>query len=115
MNQPLQVVSKLLTGQRIITLEQTQKLILNTNITAHWFITGEGLMLEDQSSSVKESKMAYYISGNRSSKAIAAMLPLVSDLEERIEDLKKENENIKEQLSGLENSMDRLKKRKSLY
>ena len=57
--------------------------------------------------------MAYYISGNRSSKAIAAMLPLVSDLEERIEDLKKENENIKEQLSGLENSMDRLKKEKA--
>ena len=113
MNKPLQVVSKLLTGQRIITLEQTQKLILNTNINAHWFITGEGLMLEDQSSSVKESKMAYYISGNRSSKAIAAMLPLVSDLEERIEDLKKENENIKEQLSGLENSMDRLKKEKA--
>ena len=45
----------------------------------------------DQSSSVKESKMAYYISGNRSSRAIAAMLPLVSDLEERIEELKKEN------------------------
>ncbi len=84
MNKPLQVVSKLLTGQRIITLEQTQKLILNTNINAHWFITVEGLMLKDQSSSVKESKMAYYISGNRSSKAIAAMLPIVSDLEEGI-------------------------------
>ena len=84
MNQPLQVVSKLLTGQRIITLEQTQMLILNTNINAHWFITGEELMLKEQSSSVKESKMAYYINGNRSSKAIAAMLPLVSDLEERI-------------------------------
>jgi hypothetical protein len=50
------VVSKLLTGQRIITLEQNQKLILNTNINSHWFITGEGLMLKDQGSSVKESK-----------------------------------------------------------
>lgn len=28
-------VSKLLTGQRSITLEQTQKLILNTNINSH--------------------------------------------------------------------------------
>ena len=36
MDQPLQVVSKLLTGQRIITLEQTRKLILNTNVNAHW-------------------------------------------------------------------------------
>ena len=113
MNQPLQVVSKLLTGQRIITLEQTQMLILNTNINAHWFITGEGLMLKEQSSSVKESKMAYYINGNRSSKAIAAMLPLVSDLEERIEELKKENRTIREQLVGLEISLNKLNKDRS--
>ena len=112
MDQPLQVVSKLLTGQRIITLEQAQKLILRTNINAHWFITGEGLMLKDQNSSVKESKMAYNISGNRSSRAIAAMLPLVSDLEERIEELKRENGNIKEQLTEFENSVVRLKKEK---
>jgi hypothetical protein len=112
MDQPLQVVSKLLTGQRIITLEQAQKLILRTNINAHWFITGEGLMLKDQNSSVKESKMAYNISRNRSSRAIAAMLPLVSDLEERIEELKRENGNIKEQLTELENSVVRLKKEK---
>jgi hypothetical protein len=46
-------------------------------------------MLIGQNASVKESKMAYYVSGNRSSKAIAALLPLVSDLEERIEELKK--------------------------
>ena len=113
MNQPLQVVSKLLTGQRIITLEQTQMLILNTNINAHWFITGEELMLKEQSSSVKESKMAYYINGNRSSKAIAAMLPLVSDLEERIEELKKENRTIREQLVGLEISLNKLNKDRS--
>ena len=112
MDQPLQVVSKLLTGQRIITLEQAQKLILRTNINADWFITGEGLMLKDQNSSVKESKMAYNISGNRSSRAIAAMLPLVSDLEERIEELKRENGNIKEQLTEFENSVVRLKKEK---
>ena len=113
MNQPLQVVSKLLTGQRIITLEQTQMLILNTNINAHWFIAGEGLMLKEQSSSVKESKMAYYINGNRSSKAIAAMLPLVSDLEERIEELKKEKRTIREQLVGLEISLNELNKERS--
>jgi hypothetical protein len=48
-------------------------------------------MLIGQNASVKESKMAYYVSGNRSSKAIAALLPLVSDLEERIKELKKDN------------------------
>ena len=110
MGQPLQVVSKLLTGQRIITLEQTQKLIMNTNINSHWFITGEGLMLKEQNTSLKESKMAYYISGNKSSKAIAAMLPLVSDLEERIEELKKENEEIREQMTGIIKSVGQLKK-----
>jgi hypothetical protein len=110
MDQPLQVVSKLLTGQRIITLEQTRKLILNTNVNAHWFITGEGLMLNGQNASVKESKMAYYVSGNRSSKAIAALLPLVSDLEERIEELKKDNEEVREQMKQMKKSMDLLKK-----
>ena len=110
MDQPLQVVSKLLTGQRIITLEQTRKLILNTNVNAHWFITGEGLMLNGQNASVKESKMAYYLSGNRSSKAIAALLPLDSDLEERIEELKKDNEEVREQMKQMKKSMDLLKK-----
>jgi hypothetical protein len=110
MDQPLQVVSKLLTGQRIITLEQTRKLILNTNVNAHWFITGEGLMLNGQNASVKESKMAYYVSGNMSSKAIAALLPLVSDLEERIEELKKDNEEVREQMKQMKKSMDLLKK-----
>lgn len=110
MDQPLQVVSKLLTGQRIITLEQTRKLILNTNVNAHWFITGEGLMLNGQNASVKESKMDYYVSGNRSSKAIATLLPLISDLEERIEELKKDNEEVREQMKQMKKSMDLLKK-----
>ena len=91
-------------------MEQTRKLILNTNVNAHWFITGEGLMLNGQNASVKESKMAYYVSGNRSSKAIAALLPLVSDLEERIEELKKDNEEVREQMKQMKKSMDLLKK-----
>ena len=60
-------------------------------------------MLKDQSSSVKESKIAYYISVNRSSRAIAATLPLISDLEDKVEEVKKENQNIRERLIGLEN------------
>ena len=71
-------------------------------------------MLKDQNSSVKESKTAYYISGNRSSRAIAAILPVISDLEERVEEVKKENQNIREQLIGLENSVDHLKKQKAV-
>ena len=112
MDQPLQVVSKLLSGERIITLEQIQKLILNTNIDAHWFITGEGLMLRDDTSSIKESKMAYYLNNNKSSRSIAAILPLVEELEERIEELRKENEGIQNQLKELNHALFLLKKEK---
>ena len=45
---------------------------------------GEGLMLKYQGFSVKESKMVYYISGNRYSRAIAAILPLISDCRTRL-------------------------------
>jgi hypothetical protein len=41
------------------------------------------------------------------------MLPLVSDLEDKVEEVKKENRNIREQLIGLENSVDLLKKQKA--
>jgi hypothetical protein len=33
--QPLQVISKLLSGERIITLEQTQLLIKNTDVSSY--------------------------------------------------------------------------------
>lgn len=112
MNQPLQLVSKLLNGERIITLEQAQKLVLNTNIDAHWFITGEGLMLRDDKSSIKESKMAYYLSSNKSSRSIAAVLPLVAELEERIEELRKENQGIQNHVKELDHALFLLKKEK---
>lgn len=112
MDQPLQVVSKLLNGERIITLEQAQKLVLNTNIDAHWFITGEGLMLRDDKSSIKESKMAYYLSSNKSSRSIAAVLPLVAELEERIEELRKENQGIQNHVKELDHALFLLKKEK---
>jgi hypothetical protein len=112
MDQPLQVVSKLLNGERIITLEQAQKLVLNTNIDAHWFITGEELMLRDDKSSIKESKMAYYLSSNKSSRSIAAVLPLVAELEERIEELRKENQGIQNHVKELDHALFLLKKEK---
>lgn len=112
MDQPLQVVSKLLNSERIITLEQAQKLVLNTNIDAHWFITGEGLMLRDDKSSIKESKMAYYLSSNKSSRSIAAVLPLVAELEERIEELRKENQGIQNHVKELDHALFLLKKEK---
>lgn len=64
-------------------------------------------MLNGQNAYVKESKMAYYESGKKSSKAITALLPLVSDLEERIKEFKKENEELREHMNK---SVDLLKK-----
>tara|TARA_A100001015_G_C14950794_1_gene696659 strand:+ start:426 stop:869 length:444 start_codon:yes stop_codon:yes gene_type:complete len=98
--QPLQVVSKLLTGHRIITLEQTSKLIENTAVDSHWFLTGKGKMLRETGSVVHESQTDY-TSNQNSSKAVAAILPLVTELEEKIGKLKKENDQVKSQLNDL--------------
>lgn len=59
--QPLQVVSKLLSGERIITLEQTSELIVNTNIDSKWLLTGEGEMIkgEMEQSMVSEPSPEY--------------------------------------------------------
>jgi hypothetical protein len=102
--QPLQVVSKLLNGERIITMEQTQKLILNTQIDAHWFLTGEGSMLKNRESSDQDSGSTYRPDGSNANKIVSALLPLVTDLEDNMELLKKENREIKAQLKEL---MDR--------
>jgi hypothetical protein len=53
------------------------------------------------------------MSGNWSSRAIIAMLPLIWDLEDKVEEVKKENQNIREQLIELENSVNLLKKQKA--
>ena len=42
MNQPPQAVSKMLSGDRIITLEQISILAQNTQLNANWLLSGEG-------------------------------------------------------------------------
>lgn len=42
MNQPPQAISKMLMGERIITLEQIATLSRNTNINSNWLLKGEG-------------------------------------------------------------------------
>lgn len=46
-SQPLQVVSKLLSGERIITLEQVGELCRNSNANSEWLLTGKGKMFND--------------------------------------------------------------------
>jgi len=64
--QPLQVVSKLLSGERIITLEQVGFLTKSSNINATWLLTGQGEMI--RTLTVEEPERKYYIknkNGNR--------------------------------------------------
>ncbi len=42
MNQPPQAISKMLMGERIITLEQIATLSRNTGINSNWLLKGEG-------------------------------------------------------------------------
>ncbi len=42
MNQPVQIMSKLLSGERIITLEQASELSKNAGVNADWLLTGNG-------------------------------------------------------------------------
>lgn len=42
MNQPVQIISKLLNGERIITLEQASALSDSVNLNANWLLTGMG-------------------------------------------------------------------------
>lgn len=52
--QPLQVVSKLLSGERVITLEQSGELSKNSNIDANWLLTGKGEMVIEGKTIQKE-------------------------------------------------------------
>ena len=82
--QPLQVISKLLSGERIITLEQTQLLIKNTNVNSYWFLTGEGLMIDDDDHKLNEPSVDYQKTEGSTINTIGVLLPLISTLEEKI-------------------------------
>lgn len=50
MDQPPQAVSKMLMGDRIITLEQIATLSRNTNINSNWLLKGEGSVFIEENS-----------------------------------------------------------------
>ena len=50
MNQPVQIMAKLLSGDRIITLEQASALAKNAGISTDWLLTGKGQAFQSQSS-----------------------------------------------------------------
>ncbi|XOD66731.1 MAG: hypothetical protein ACMUEL_01405 [Flavobacteriales bacterium Tduv] len=44
MRQPLQIISKLFSGERILTMEQCSMLAKNANVNVDWVVTGRGEM-----------------------------------------------------------------------
>jgi len=96
--QPLQVISKLLSGDRIITLEQMQMLIKNTNVNSYWFLTGEGTMIDDDDHKMNEPSVDYQKTEGSTINTIGVLLPLISTLEEKIKTLEQNNSIILERL-----------------
>ena len=99
--QPLQVISKLLSGERIITLEQTQLLIKNTNINSYWFLTGDGPMIYDYDRELNETSVGYQKTEGSTINTIGILLPLISTLEEKIKTLEQNNFMFLEQLKAI--------------
>ena len=48
MEQPAQIISKLLSGERIITLEQTSALSRNAQVNGDWLLTGKGDIFKEE-------------------------------------------------------------------
>ncbi|MDA9036444.1 hypothetical protein N9H73_05315 [Flavobacteriaceae bacterium] len=99
--QPLQVISKLLSGERIITLEQMQMLIKNTNVNSYWFLTGERTMIDDDDHKMNEPSVDYQKTEGSTINTIGVLLPLISTLEEKIKTLEQNNSIILERLEAI--------------
>tara|TARA_B110000046_G_scaffold170058_1_gene189698 strand:- start:438 stop:887 length:450 start_codon:yes stop_codon:yes gene_type:complete len=99
--QPLQVISKLLSGERIITLEQMQLLIKNTNINSYWFLTGVGSMIDDDDHELNEPSVGYQKTEGSTINTIGILLPLISALEEKIKTLEQNNSMFLKQLKAI--------------
>lgn len=48
MEQPAQIISKLQSGERIITLEQASALATNAKVNANWLLTGKGEVFKEE-------------------------------------------------------------------
>jgi len=109
MDQPLQVVSKIMNGERIVTLEQASALSKNAKINADWLITGVGEMFKQQALEmdtavegdilleITRAVSRFELSGPLSEKIILA-----------ISDLKKENGELKNEVSSLKEKIIRM-------
>lgn len=107
--QPLQVISKLLSGERIITLEQMQLLIKNTNISSYWFLTGVGSMIDNDDHELNDPSVGYQKTEESTVKTLGVVLPLISSLEEKIKSMEHNITRILEQLETIDAEFNKKK------
>ena len=107
--QPLQVISKLLSGDRIITLEQMQLLIKNTNVSSYWFLTGVGSMIDDVDHGLNDPSVGYQKTEESTVKTLGVVLPLISSLEEKIKSIEHNITRVLEQLETIDAEFNKKK------
>ena len=107
--QPLQVISKLLSGERIITLEQMQLLIKNTNISSYWFLTGVGSMIDNDDHELNDPSVGYQKTEESTVKTLGVVLPLISSVEEKIKSMEHNITRILEQLETIDAEFNKKK------
>lgn len=100
MDQPLQVVSKLMNGDRVVTIEQASALSKNARVNADWLLTGVGEMFkkdveliepaDDVLLEISRAMSRYELQGALAEKLIMAFT-----------ELKKENSALKDEVSSL--------------
>ena len=56
MNQPVQIMSKLLNGDRIVTLEQVSTLAQNAGVNSDWLLTGRGTAFRNETNEASEKE-----------------------------------------------------------
>ena len=107
--QPLQVISKLLSGQRIITLEQMQLLIKNTNVNSYWFLTGVGSMIDNDDHELNDPSVGYQKTEESTVKTLGVVIPLISSLEEKIKSIEHNITRVLEQLETIDAEFNKKK------
>ena len=100
LEQPLQVVSKLMTGKRIVTLEQAGALSKNANVNADWLLTGVGEMFKE-TEIVSESSDDVLLEISRAVSRFELQNPLAEKLILAFTEMKKENNALKDEVSSL--------------
>ena len=106
MEQPVQIISKLLNGGRIITLEQASALSKNAGVSTEWLLTGEGsafkASLAEESNRNLVSRITDALFQGEIPKALA------DDISDELMDYKERETEYREQIDSLNGKIIRM-------